>query len=180
MNVMAPRRRRRRHEAFVSVHFASGASLGWRGDVAADDLATGLRPAPLRLRPSVAAAMRWLLGGGGGRGRDGGGGGGGRRTGGGSPEEGSKQNQHQHQRQRTSSYSWGDRAVAWLVRLPSRLAYFLVVLRQVSVSLALLNSLPVYGLDGQLAAVQFIRLWLLSAPPPTQPRRVGSQSDDEE
>ena len=67
------------------------------------------------------------------------------------------------------SKSWADIAIAWLVQLPARIAFFLDVLSRVSVSLALLNSLPVYGLDGQHAAVQFIRLWLLSAPPPSRP-----------
>ena len=60
----------------------------------------------------------------------------------------------------------GGRALLYfLVRFPARLLFFVKTLRDVSVSIALLNILPIYWLDGSLAAVQFIRLFLLSAMP---------------
>lgn len=79
--------------------------------------------------------------------------------------------------------SWARSALGQLVGLPRACRRFVSLLSQVSLSLAVLNSLPVYFLDGQHACVQFIRLWLLSAPPPPPlspelPGRVREQLHD--
>jgi len=71
--------------------------------------------------------------------------------------------------------SWARWVVCWLSRLPAALAQFLGLVAQVSVSIGLLNALPVYMLDGQHACVQFIRLWLLSGPPPPPPPPLSPQ-----
>mmetsp|Transcript_18829 Transcript_18829/g.42782 ORF Transcript_18829/g.42782 Transcript_18829/m.42782 type:complete len:291 (+) Transcript_18829:1877-2749(+) len=75
--------------------------------------------------------------------------------------------------------AWNGGAAAvltWLVRLPARLLYALRLLGRVSASVALLNALPIWGLDGHLAAVQFIRLWLLAQPPPQPPPHLEAQA----
>jgi hypothetical protein len=59
----------------------------------------------------------------------------------------------------------GKAFLTFLVRFPARLLYFVKTLRDVSLSIALLNILPIYWLDGSLAAVQYIRMFLLSATP---------------
>jgi hypothetical protein len=59
----------------------------------------------------------------------------------------------------------GKAFLIFLVRFPARLLYFVKTLRDVSLSIALLNILPIYWLDGSLAAVQYIRMFLLSATP---------------
>mmetsp|Transcript_8250 Transcript_8250/g.10420 ORF Transcript_8250/g.10420 Transcript_8250/m.10420 type:complete len:240 (+) Transcript_8250:94-813(+) len=56
-----------------------------------------------------------------------------------------------------------------LMTIPGSMYRFLMNLAQVSASLGFVNTLPIYGLDGQHACVQFIRLWLLSRGPPSVP-----------
>ena len=64
-----------------------------------------------------------------------------------------------------STWLVGRALLLFLVRFPARLVFFVKTLRDVSISIALLNILPIYWLDGSLAAVQYIRIFLLSAMP---------------
>jgi membrane-associated protease RseP (regulator of RpoE activity) len=135
-------------ESLVSVHLSSGKSLAWRGDVVLDSLHTALTPAAMKLRPYVSRMVHEMA------------------TlitpsSSSSSIDGSKP---------------GDGIIFWLVRLPSRILAFFSMLAQVSISIALINILPIYYLDGHLASVQFIRLWLLSAPPPPPPPPITRKS----
>jgi hypothetical protein len=133
-------------ESLVTVHMGSGRSFAWRGHVLGDRLQTALNPAPYRIRRALSELLFSFV--------------------------------------RwlltfvfSESYSTAcaGASIRWLIRLPPRLSIFLAVLHQVSLSIAFLNVLPIYGgFDGHLAAVQFIRIWLLSRPPakgePLSPR----------
>ena len=138
-------------ESLVAVVLGSGKVLAWRGDARRDGLAAALRPAPLQLRASASHGVRVCVE---------------TFVGAFAGPEASE-----------SRSAWGDWAVAWLVRLPAHVLAFLAVLGEVSVSIGLLNALPVYGLDGHLAATQFVRLWLLAAPPPV-PHSAASPRGD--
>jgi membrane-associated protease RseP (regulator of RpoE activity) len=73
-----------------------------------------------------------------------------------------------------------DSVISWLVSWPRVLFKFLDSVQHVSISIALLNALPIYGLDGQLALVQFIRIWLLSSPPPLVPASLRGREPSEQ
>jgi len=165
-------------ESLVSVHLSSGRSLAWRGDVVQDGLALALTPAVMRLRPYVSHLVRaivmkmsslWFSSS--------------------SPQQITTTNhqvsEHDNKDNNDSkknnssndSIQWnGDSVIKWLIRAPATLLSFFSMLTQVSISIALLNILPIYYLDGHLASVQFIRLWLLSAPPPPPPPSSSSSS----